>query len=156
MKKSFILYNDSLEIFDELTDTQAGKLFKAIIQFEVTGELVELDPILKMAFIPFRNQLVRNREAYDVKVEKNRTKALERERKRRLSRPPDVTTGQEGHSTDKDKDKDKDNGTIRNDNETVNGKETVKETKTDNVSDTVKEAKRIFGEKQKCLNHSNQ
>jgi len=34
MKKSFVLYNDSLDVLDELTDSQAGQILKAMRDFE--------------------------------------------------------------------------------------------------------------------------
>jgi len=35
MKKSFILHHDTLNVLDELTDEQAGKLFKAIFNYHI-------------------------------------------------------------------------------------------------------------------------
>ena len=34
MKKSFILYNDQEQLFDQLTDAEAGILIKAIFKYE--------------------------------------------------------------------------------------------------------------------------
>ena len=42
MRKSFILHNDSLNVLDILTDEQAGKLFKAIKNYQ-NGVKQELD-----------------------------------------------------------------------------------------------------------------
>ncbi len=64
MKKSFILYNDSLSIFKELTNEQAGILIKAIIDYNNDIE-PELDFGLKMAFLPFKNQFVRDSEKWE-------------------------------------------------------------------------------------------
>ena len=38
-KKSFILYKDQKEVIDELTDEEAGKLFKAIYQYNDNKEV---------------------------------------------------------------------------------------------------------------------
>lgn len=70
-RKSFVLYKDSLEILDDLTDEQAGKLFKAIRSYQ-TGEEIELDPITKIAFTPFRTHFVRDDEKYQKIVERNK------------------------------------------------------------------------------------
>jgi len=42
--KSFILHKDSLDILNELTDEQAGQLFKAIWLYQ-NGEQIELSPL---------------------------------------------------------------------------------------------------------------
>ena len=62
-KKSFILHVDSLDVLSELSDEQAGKLFKAMLAFH-KGEEIELDPLTKMAFSFFKNQFIRDNEKY--------------------------------------------------------------------------------------------
>ena len=37
--KSFILHKDSLSILDQLTDQQAGKLFKALYEYQKEGKI---------------------------------------------------------------------------------------------------------------------
>lgn len=64
-KKSFLLHIDSLDILDELTDEQAGKLFKAIKAYQ-KQEKVELDSFVRIAFSPFKNQFIRDNEKYDL------------------------------------------------------------------------------------------
>ena len=70
-KDSFIIHLDSLDILDEMTDEQAGKLVKAWKAFK-KGEVMELDNDIKMAFIPFRNQFLRDDEKYNKIVARNR------------------------------------------------------------------------------------
>jgi hypothetical protein len=62
-KKSFLLHIDSLDILDDLTNGQAGVLFKAIKAYQ-KGEDFELDSIVKIAFSPFKNQFSRDDEKY--------------------------------------------------------------------------------------------
>lgn len=62
-KKSFILHVDSLDVLSDLSDEQAGKLFKAMLAFH-KGEEIELDPLTKMAFNFFKNQFIRDNEKY--------------------------------------------------------------------------------------------
>lgn len=62
-KKSFLLHIDSLDILDDLTNGQAGVLFKAIKAYQ-NDENFDLDSIVKMAFIPFKNQFKRDDEKY--------------------------------------------------------------------------------------------
>ena len=70
-RKSFIVHKDSLAILDELTDSQAGQLFKAIRSYQA-GEDPELDPLIRIAFSSFKNQFKRDDAKYQeiVKVRK--------------------------------------------------------------------------------------
>lgn len=58
-KKSFILYHDQKEVIDELEDEQAGKLFKAIYEYNVNKKEI-LSGILKLVFIPFKTAFDRD------------------------------------------------------------------------------------------------
>tara|TARA_R100000951_G_scaffold22085_1_gene18342 strand:+ start:4423 stop:5139 length:717 start_codon:yes stop_codon:yes gene_type:complete len=62
-RKSFVLHKDSLDILPDLTDDQAGKLFKAIHAYQIDDE-ISLDQITKMVFLPFKNQFIRDDEKY--------------------------------------------------------------------------------------------
>jgi len=75
MKKSLILHLDSLLILDEISDEQAGKLFKAIKNYH-SNSINELDEITKLIFIPFKNQFVRDEEKYINICNKNKTNGL--------------------------------------------------------------------------------
>ena len=70
-KDSFILYNDQKEVFDSLSDEGAGRLIKAIFKYQF-NENVELDGMLKIAFIPIKQSLDRNKEKYEKVVERNK------------------------------------------------------------------------------------
>jgi hypothetical protein len=72
MKTGFILHLDSLAVLDELTNEQAGILFKAIRDYNL-GVEPELDFAMKMAFLPFKNQFVRDFEKYENTCERNKT-----------------------------------------------------------------------------------
>jgi hypothetical protein len=71
MKTGFILHLDSLSVLDELTNEQAGILFKAIRDYN-SGKEPELDFAMRMAFIPFKNQFERDLEKYNNTCERNR------------------------------------------------------------------------------------
>ena len=72
-KKSFVLHLDYQQHFDLLTDEQLGKLIRAIFAYETTGEPPELkDAVLKMCFSFVKNQLDRDREAYEMRCQANR------------------------------------------------------------------------------------
>ena len=59
-KKSFIVYCDIIETLDELTDEQAGKLFKGMAHYSNDGTEPNFDTILKFVFIPIRQQMDRD------------------------------------------------------------------------------------------------
>ena len=69
-KDSFILYTEQTELFNELTNEDAGKLIKGIFRYVKTGESPVFEGITKMAFIPIRQMLDRNAEKYEEKREK--------------------------------------------------------------------------------------
>lgn len=68
-RKSFILHIDSLEILDDLTNEQAGLLFKAIKSHHLNSE-IDLDPLTRIAFSPFKNQFIRDDEKYILTCER--------------------------------------------------------------------------------------
>lgn len=70
-RKSFIIHFDSLNVLDDLTNDQAGLLFKAIKAYHLSDEL-QLDTITNIAMSPFRNQFDRDAEKYEKLCEKNR------------------------------------------------------------------------------------
>lgn len=66
-KKSFVLYTDQREVFEELTDEDAGKLIKHIFAY-VNDENPETnDKLLKIAFLPIKTQLKRDLVVWDEK-----------------------------------------------------------------------------------------
>lgn len=102
MRKSFIIHNDSLSILDDLSDEQAGQLFKAIRAYQL-GDEINMSPIIKIAFSPFKNQFVRDNEKYEKLCEKNKLIAQNRHKKN----PTKSTSGNESSpsvtkSTDND------------------------------------------------------
>lgn len=70
MKNSFLLYNDSLEVLDDLNDTQIANLFRAIKAFTSGKETPVLSPIEKVAFLPIRQYLKRDGDRYETYLKK--------------------------------------------------------------------------------------
>ena len=68
-KNSFILYYDQKEVVDELDDEQAGKLFKAIYEYNVNKKIT-LKGALKLVFIPFKTSFDRNDDKWEDTKEK--------------------------------------------------------------------------------------
>lgn len=114
VKKSFYLFNDSLSVLSELSDEQAGKLFKAIAKYNL-GESSELDGLMKAIFIPFKNQFDRDFAEYDRIVERNTQNGTKggrpRETKENPSKPSGFSGNPKNHDKDKDNDTDNDNNT---------------------------------------------
>jgi hypothetical protein len=75
MKKSFLLYIDSLEVLNVLTDAQAGQLFKAIRAYQLGIEL-ETEPMIQVAMASLIQNFKRDNEKYSMIVERNRANGL--------------------------------------------------------------------------------
>lgn len=72
-KKSFVLYADQSEVFEKLTDEQAGKLIKHILRY-VNDENPEApDQLTEICFIPIKQSLKRDLQ----KWEKQRNQRIE-------------------------------------------------------------------------------
>ncbi len=63
-KISFLMYLDYEEQFNLLTDEQLGQLMRAIMKYEKTGEVTQLDGIVKMAFSFIKQQLDRDNDKW--------------------------------------------------------------------------------------------
>ena len=92
MSDSFILYTSYYAIIEGLTDEQLGQLTRAIFLYARDGEVINLEPVVRMAFAFIKDNIERNQDKYQAKCEKNRQIALERERKKREAREKAVNT----------------------------------------------------------------
>ncbi|MAF36569.1 hypothetical protein CL622_05635 [archaeon] len=88
-------------MLDDLTNEQAGLLFKAIKSYHTDGD-IELDAITKVAFSFFKNQFERDAEKYEKLCEKNRLIAEKRYNTK-------STTGKTGNQSSPDNTKSTDN-----------------------------------------------
>ena len=78
-KKSFILHLDSLDVFNDLNNQEAGELIKTIIKYQrlkhdgMSFDLSEIDnTLIRVAFKPFKAQFDRDYEKYLSIVERNK------------------------------------------------------------------------------------
>jgi hypothetical protein len=72
-KNSFILYSDSKEVVEALTNEQAGKLLKHIFSY-VNDEAPECDdPFVNLAFIPIKQSLKRDLKKWEGKQEQRKS-----------------------------------------------------------------------------------
>jgi hypothetical protein len=134
MKESFILYVEQKEIIDMLTDEEAGKIFKAIYEYELTGNVTELPYTLKLIFIPIKQSLERNKEKYDNVVERNRLNGKKGGRPKKPSGLNDNPKNPSGYLKNPKKPKKADNDNDNdNDNEPDNVNGNDSEYDSDNV-----------------------
>lgn len=71
MKDNFLLKKSQQEVFDTLSDEQAGQLIKGIFKYMRIGDS-ELTGMMKAIFIPIKNDIDKNEETYQKRCEKNR------------------------------------------------------------------------------------
>jgi len=118
-KKSFLLHIDSLDILDDLSNGQAGVLFKAIKAYQHDEEF-PLDSIVKIAFSPFKNQFIRDDDKY-VKTCERRAIAGSKGGKQKVANASNCKQKVANVADNKNKNKNK----TKNDNDS-NSKELVK------------------------------
>ena len=107
-KESFILYLQQKEIFNKLTDEQAGKIIKAIYEYEDSGKTPNFDFGLDIVFTSIKTSLDSNRAKYQEKCEKNRANINKRWNKNTNVYSP-IQTNTNYTDNDKDNEYDKDN-----------------------------------------------
>jgi hypothetical protein len=114
MRKGFILYRDQKQMFDLLTDEQAGKLIKHIFAYmNDLEDANEPDAVVNFAFQTIKTAIQRDAEKYEKKCEKSRESGrLGAEN--RWQKKQNMANDSERHNTiakiaNKDKEKEKDN-----------------------------------------------
>jgi hypothetical protein len=68
-RRSFLLHIDSLDVLDELSNEEAGKLLKAMRDYH-NDEEMQLDALTKIVFSPFKNQFNRDSLKYKTTCER--------------------------------------------------------------------------------------
>lgn len=71
-QKGFVVYGDIEESLDELSDEQVAKLFRGMVNYFNTGKDPKFSGVLKLAFIPIRQQMDRDVDKYEKKCQKNK------------------------------------------------------------------------------------
>ena len=145
-KKSFILHLDSLDVFDDLNNQEAGELIKTIIKYQrlkhdgITFDLSEIDnTLIRVAFKPFKAQFDRDYEKYLSIVERNKLngKSGGRPKKTETQNNPVGKSGflknpkkpDNDNDNIKDNDNKKENNIILTDNSTDNKQNNIIEKK---------------------------
>lgn len=145
-KKSFILHLDSLDVFDDLNNQEAGELIKTIIKYQrlkhdgITFDLSEIDnTLIRVTFKPFKAQFDRDYEKYLSIVERNKLngKSGGRPKKTETQNNPVGKSGffknpkkpDNDNDNIKDNDNKKENNIILTDNSTDNKQNNIIEKK---------------------------
>ena len=71
MKDNFLLKKSQQDVFNELTDEEAGKLIKGVFQYVNTG-ISGLSGVLNAVFIPIQKYIDENEKKYQAICERNR------------------------------------------------------------------------------------
>lgn len=71
-RNGFLLYLNQKEIIDELTDQEAGIIFKAIFDYVKTKKVPKLNKMLKLVFLQIKNNLDNDEKRYNEKCAKNK------------------------------------------------------------------------------------
>lgn len=129
MRDTVLLYTSIKEPVDELTDEQAGKLFKAILAYQTDNDVV-LDGLLKVVFLQIKQQIDYNNDRFD-DTSKKRSEAGKKGMEKRWNKnnnDNNVITNDNNvkdviTSDNKNNYNDNDNGN-ENDNENVVSKDT--------------------------------
>lgn len=78
-RNGFIVYADDLKpILDELSDAETAALFRAMVNYQIDGADPGFTGLLKVVFIPIKNNMDRNTKKYVEKCERNRQNAAKR------------------------------------------------------------------------------
>nr|DAM94323.1 MAG TPA: hypothetical protein [Caudoviricetes sp.] len=72
MSDSFILYTSDYQLIEGLTDEQLGQLTRALFIYARDGEVINLEPVVRMAFVFIKDKIDRNQQKYQKKCERNR------------------------------------------------------------------------------------
>ena len=138
MKKSFILYADLLNKVSVLNDEQMGKLFRAILIYSNTGEVIEMDQVVEMAFMFVKGSLDHNSEMYE-----RRCKSIAEARERRKQKSQaDINMESDRNHTDINMKSSRYQTDINSDTDTDTVTDTVTDTDTDTDTDKDKRIKR--------------
>ncbi len=118
INKSFIIHKDSLSVLNKLTDEQAGKLFKAIFDYQINNVLPD-DTLTSIIFEPFLNQFKRDDVKYQNVVERNKINGSKGGRPKNQDNPLGYLATQENPKEPKKADSDSDSKSDSNNDQLI-------------------------------------
>lgn len=77
-RTAFVLPKSQKEIVDQLTDEEAGKIFKAIYEYEVNKNIYKFNKYLQIIFTQFKIELDKNAKLYEERCQRNRENVQKR------------------------------------------------------------------------------
>lgn len=89
-KRNFLLEKEQQEVFETLTDEEAGKLIKGIFRYLSTGDS-GLTGMMNAIFIPIKKSIDKNEENYKKICERNRENIKKRWNKKYENIPSDTS-----------------------------------------------------------------
>ena len=90
-KNSFVLYTEYIEIFEELSDEDAGQLVKHLFRYVNDKDPKTENPFAKLAFIPIKQQLKRDLKKYESICERNSKNGAKGGRPEKPKKPTGLT-----------------------------------------------------------------
>lgn len=75
-ENNLIVYNNFNSAIQNLSDENAGKLFKTLLHYNITGEVIESNELVNFAFLNMKSLIDESKEKYKQKCEKNRQNRL--------------------------------------------------------------------------------
>ena len=157
MKKSFLLYTDTLDILDEMSNEDAGLLFKAIAQYQ-RGEEPVIQESQRIIWVIFKNQFKRDSNKYSSFVEKQRSNGSKGGRPKKDDTNPNnpsvISQTQNNPTLPKKADSDSVSVSVSdsdsvNENDSVSENESVSDNDSVNVSVSENENDFVFTQEQK-------
>ena len=130
-KKGFILYADQKELFEQLSNEQAGELIKHIYRYVNDENPVSDSALINIAFTPIKQQLKRDLEKFEQVREKRSLAGKASANKRKQISTNSTSVKSVKHRSTNSTDKENDN---------VNVNVTVTDKENDNVTDTVNDS----------------
>lgn len=106
-RKSFLIYIDTLPLFDDLEEPDELNLYRAINLYHRALPF-NLTPVTKPLFKLFEAQFIRDKERYDKRCEKNRANVLKRYESLQSNTNEDESEQSHTKFTDRDSDREKD------------------------------------------------
>lgn len=112
-KKGVVMYYDILEQLEDFSDEQFGKITRAIINYDKTGDIPEFEDFsMKVAFKMLKPILDRNKQEYEELCEKNRQNVQKRWQKQNTTVYECIPNDTKHTDNDIDNDIDKENNNI--------------------------------------------
>lgn len=119
INKSFLLHKDSLSILNQLTEEEAGKLFKAIYDYQ-TSNILPQDRFIAIIFEPFLNQFRRDDLKYQNVVERNKINGAKGGRPKTQNNPLGYLETQINPNEPKKADSDSDSDSVTDKDKDIN------------------------------------